>query len=109
MKRITVMVLIFCLLLCSCSSKSLNQLLEEDPQALASLARGKVEIVCKDYTVYNTGGGIVDAINATRYGRGLVEKHDRFLNYRFIVKDNDTGWLYIFESLDDIPIWAKRN
>lgn len=109
MKRIILLVLLLGLLLTACSSQTLDELLAKDPNALSALSSGKTEIVCKDYTIYNTGGGIEDAINATRYDRGLIENSDRFLNYRYIVKDNATGWLYIFESLDDIPIWAKNN
>jgi len=109
MNRVILLVLLLGLLLSGCASQTLDELLARDPHALSSLSSRNAEIVCKDYTIYNTGGGIEDATNATRYARGLIENPDRFLNYRYIVKDNSTGWLYIFESLDDIPIWAKNN
>lgn len=97
--------------MCACSNKhkTLAEVLSEDPGALSVVRRDQSEVVCKDYTVYNTGGGIVDNINATRYSIGLVETQDRFVDYQYVVEDNKTGWLYIFESIDDIYSWMNQN
>ena len=103
MKKVISLVLLLCIVLCGCAKQTLDDLLENDPDALLSLSDSNKTISCKDYTIYNSGGGIEDSVNATRYSKGLIENPDRFLPYRYIVKDNATGWLYIFESLDDIP------
>lgn len=112
MKKVMATVLLtlmFLVLLSACNStKTLQALLAEDSNALNSVRDHNAKIVCSDYTVYNTGGGIEDEISATRYASGLREVNDRFVNYRYIVKDNQTGWLYIFENIRDIPTWLKH-
>ena len=66
-------------------------------------------IVCKDYSVYYLGGGIDDSLKATRYARGMLEVDDQFAEFDYVVKDNQTGWKYIFEVYSDLVEWAKQN
>lgn len=117
----TIRQMLFCLIIatlimtlvgCGTRSMTLREALREDPNALEILRTERdkrVEFVYKDYTVYSTRGGMVDAINATRYASGLVETYDRFVSYEYVVKDNNSGWLYIFESLRDISTWVETN
>ncbi len=87
---------------------TLREALEENPRAISILSREQTEICFEDYTVYSTGGGIIDSINATRYSTGLIETTDRFVSYEYVVVDNQSGWLYIFENLNDISTWVDR-
>ena len=66
-------------------------------------------IVCKDYSAYYLGGGIDDSLKATRYARGMLEVDDQFAEFDYVVKDNQTGWKYIFEVYSDLVEWAKQN
>lgn len=102
-------VLITTLVGCGTRSMTLHEALRENPNALNILRKQRDELVYRDYTVYSTGGGILDNINATRYATGLVEIHDRFVTYEYVVEDNNSGWLYIFESLSDISEWVETN
>lgn len=89
--------------------KSLDRLLSEDPYVLEKIKTSCETITCEDYTVYHLDGGIEDTPKATRYAKGLIDTTDRFVNYQYIVKDNQSGWLYIFECVEDIPLWVKHN
>lgn len=102
-------VLITVLVGCGTRSMTLQEALIDNPSALDILRTQRDELVYKDYTVYSTGGGMLDNINATRYATGLVETHERFVTYEYVVEDNDSGWLYIFESLRDIPKWVETS
>lgn len=68
-----------------------------------------VPIVCKDYSIYYLDGGIDDSLKATRYARGLIEVDDQFAEFDYVVKDNQTGWKYIFETYSDLVEWAMQN
>ncbi len=109
-KIVKLAILIVCItvVLVGCGRQALGELLVENPAALEEIRNKKAEVVCSDYTVYCTGGGIDDSVDATRYSSGLIETSDRFTTYKYIVQDNETGWKYIFESLDDIPKWVAR-
>lgn len=113
MKRIfakgLLLVLLCSLLLSACGKPTLDEMLSKDPSALECLRNNRGSVSCSDYTVYCTGGGIDDSINATRYSSGLIITTDRFVNFKYVVLDNRTDWKYIFENLDDIPIWVSRN
>lgn len=93
---------------CGTRGKTLKEVLSNDVSVLEGLKETGATIECKDYTLYSIGG-IDDSLNATRYSAGLIETTDRFVAYRYVVKDNETGWKYIFQSLNDIPIWATQN
>lgn len=118
MKRILsiVLILVFMINLCACGgtrSKTLEEVLNEDPNTLNVIRRfdvtdkDKSKLICKDFTVYNTGGGLSDDIDATHYAEGLIENDDRFCDYEYIVEDNKTGWKYMFEDYDDIYTWVE--
>lgn len=113
MKRLISLLLAIalCLSLCACGTKGkpLAEVAREDPSSLSVIVGSREKVICKDYTVYSTGGGIDDSIDATRYARGLSETTDRFVSFEYIVEDNKTGWKYIFESFNDLLIWAENS
>lgn len=116
MKRIILTILLLSLiiaLLTGCGKPTLDEWLADSNNSLRILDDDNptktIEIKCSDYTLYSIHGGIDCAINATRYSFGLKETTDRFAEYPYIVKDNATGWKYIFENRNDIITWANQN
>lgn len=107
--KIVAWVLLILLIFTGCGKQTLDEMLADNVSALEEIRSKDTRIVCRDYTIYSIGNGIDDSTNATRYASGLVETTDRFVSYPYIVEDNKTGWKYIFEDMDDIPIWASCN
>ena len=39
----------------------------------------------------------------------MLEVDDQFAELDYVVKDNQTGWKYIFEVYSGLVEWAKQN
>ena len=103
---VTVLCCIVLLVGCGTSGKTLREVVREDPEALSGIR--EEDVVCKDYTVkYN--GGMYDDINATRYAKGMIEDPNRFCDYHYVIVDNSSGWIYMFESYHEMVSWAENS